>query len=124
MFAIVTVLAGEPREVVTVPRTAVTFSLYGDSLYVAKPAPAKAGEAQASTAEASQPLVAERRFVRTGEMREDRVAISSGVAAGELVVTTGQLKLNPGASIEIGRASCREREQVGVSGRTNDDRKG
>jgi len=101
MFANVTVLAGEPRDVVTVPRTAVTFSLYGDSVYVAKPAPAKAGEAQASTAEASQPLVAERRFVRTGEMREDRVAISSGVAAGELVVTTGQLKLNPGASIRI-----------------------
>jgi membrane fusion protein (multidrug efflux system) len=34
-------------------------------------------------------------------MREDRVAIASGVAAGEMVVTTGQLKLNPGASIHI-----------------------
>ena len=101
MFANVTVLAGEPREVVTVPRTAVTFSLYGDSVYVAKPAPAQQGEAQAAAADAAPPLVVERRFVRTGEMREDRVAIASGVAAGELVVTTGQLKLNPGASIHI-----------------------
>jgi membrane fusion protein (multidrug efflux system) len=100
MFANVTVLAGEPREVVTVPRTAVTFSLYGDSIYVAKPAPPKPGEAQAA-ATAGQPLVAERRFVRTGEMREDRVAISSGVSAGEQVVTTGQLKLAPGAAIQI-----------------------
>ena len=101
MFANVTVLAGEPRDVVTVPRTAVTFSLYGDSVYVAKSAPAKEGEAQAAAPETSETLVAERRFVRTGEMREDRVAISSGVVAGELVVTTGQLKLNPGASIRI-----------------------
>jgi membrane fusion protein (multidrug efflux system) len=101
MFANVTVLAGEARAVVTVPRTAVTFSLYGDSIYVATPAPTKAGEAQAAAADAPQPLIAERRFVKTGEMREDRVAIASGVAAGEMVVTTGQLKLNPGASIHI-----------------------
>jgi len=102
MFANVTVLAGEPKDVVTVPRTAVTFSLYGDSVYVAKPAPAKDGEAQAAAAgNAAVPLIADRRFVKTGEMREDRVAIASGVAAGEEVVTTGQLKLNPGASIHI-----------------------
>ncbi len=101
MFANVTVLAGQPRDVVTVPRTAVTFSLYGDSVYVAKAAPAKDGEAQAATPETGGLLSADRRFVRTGEMREDRVAITSGVAAGELVVTTGQLKLSPGASILI-----------------------
>jgi membrane fusion protein, multidrug efflux system len=101
MFANVTVLAGQPRNVVTVPRTAVTFSLYGDSVYVAKAAPAKDGEAQAATPETGELLSADRRFVRTGEMREDRVAITSGVAAGELVVTTGQLKLSPGASILI-----------------------
>ena len=38
MFANVTVLVGEPQTVVTVPRTAVTYSLYGDSLYVVKAA--------------------------------------------------------------------------------------
>jgi membrane fusion protein (multidrug efflux system) len=69
---------------------------------VAASAPAKPGEARAATPpEAPEVLIADRRFVRTGEMREDRVAISSGVNAGELVVTTGQLKLNPGASIHI-----------------------
>ena len=45
MFANVTVHAGEPVDVVTVPRTAVTYSLYGDSVYVVKPAPAKEGQA-------------------------------------------------------------------------------
>jgi multidrug efflux pump subunit AcrA (membrane-fusion protein) len=39
MFANITVKAGAPVEVVTVPRTAITFSLYGDSIFVAKPAP-------------------------------------------------------------------------------------
>ena len=109
MFANVTVLVGDPRDVVTVPRTAVTYSLYGDSVYVVKPAPA--GDAappaagSAAAAAPSQPaapaLVVERRFVRTGQVRDDRVAVTFGLEAGEDVVTTGQLKLNPGASVLI-----------------------
>ena len=94
-----------PADVVTVPRTAVTYSLYGDSVYVVKPAPAKDGKAAhpraARASRPSRPLVVERRFVRTGQVREDRVAITFGLAKGEEVVTTGQLKLNPGASIRI-----------------------
>ena len=39
--------------------------------------------------------------MRTGQVREDRVAVTFGLAAGEQVVTTGQLKLNPGAAIRI-----------------------
>jgi membrane fusion protein, multidrug efflux system len=104
MFANVTVHAGQPLDVVTVPRTAVTYSLYGDSVYVVKPAPAKEGQPKpAADAQkpAEQPLIADRRFVKTGPMREDRVAITSGLQAGEEVVTTGQIKLNPGASIRI-----------------------
>ncbi len=34
-------------------------------------------------------------------MREDQVAIVSGLQAGEQVVTTGQIKLNPGVAIRI-----------------------
>ena len=102
MFANVTVLVGEARDAVTVPRTAVTYSLYGDSVYVVKPASAKEGAEQpAAGAQPAGNLVAERRFVRTGQVRDDRVAIIFGLAAGEQVVTTGQLKLNPGASIQI-----------------------
>jgi membrane fusion protein (multidrug efflux system) len=106
MFANVTVLVGEPANVLTVPRTAVTYSLYGDSVYVVKPAPAKeetppssASPAQAQPAEPA--LVVERRFVRTGQVRDDRVAITFGLAKDEQVVTTGQLKLNPGAAVRI-----------------------
>ena len=109
MFANVTVLVGDPRDVVTVPRTAVTYSLYGDSVYVVKPAPAgDAAPPAAGSAAAAAPgqpaapaLVVERRFVRTGQVRDDRVAVTFGLEAGENVVTTGQLKLNPGASVLI-----------------------
>jgi membrane fusion protein (multidrug efflux system) len=108
MFANVTVHAGEPVDTVTVARTAVTYSLYGDSVYVVKPAPPKgepgqAGGAQAQEAQkpAEAALIAERRFVKIGQAREDRVAITEGLVAGEDVVTTGQIKLNPGASIRI-----------------------
>lgn len=103
MFANVLVLAGEPADVITVPRTAVTYSLYGDSVYVVKPAPPKDGQAQPTKAgEAAAPqLVAERRFVKSGQVRDDRVAVTSGLTAGEQVISTGQLKLNPGASVII-----------------------
>jgi membrane fusion protein (multidrug efflux system) len=103
MFANVVVMVGEPRDIVTVPRTAVTYSLYGDSLYVVKPG-GPATEEAAPPAAGEPKLVADRRFIKTGLARDDRVAVISGVAAGEEVVTTGQLKLNPGAPIRIDNA--------------------
>ena len=62
-----------------------------------------AGQAEAAGA-GERKLVAERRFVKTGQARDDRVAIIEGIKAGEEVVTTGQLKLNPGAAIRIDNA--------------------
>jgi membrane fusion protein (multidrug efflux system) len=99
MFANVNVLAGTPKDVVTLPRTSITFSLYGDSVYVLTPAPPKAGEAQAAGSD--QIYTTERRFVRPGDAREDKVAILDGVKAGELVVTQGQIKLQPNARVRV-----------------------
>jgi membrane fusion protein, multidrug efflux system len=98
MFANVEVLAGAPVEVVTLPRTAVSYSLYGDSVYITrKPAAAPAGQAQPK----EELHEIERRFVRPGEARGDRVAINEGVKPGELVVIVGQLKLQQGAKVRI-----------------------
>jgi membrane fusion protein (multidrug efflux system) len=98
MFANVNVLAGAPQRVVTVPRTAVTYSLYGDSVYVVQSANAAESGAQAAEGSAS---VAERRFVRVGDTRGDRVSITEGVKEGEEVVTSGQIKLQPNAHITV-----------------------
>jgi membrane fusion protein, multidrug efflux system len=99
MFANVNVLAGAAKEVVTLPRTSISYSLYGDSVYVLTPAPQKPGEAQAAGSD--QLYAIERRFVRPGDTREDKVAISEGVQPGELVVSEGQIKLQPNARVRV-----------------------
>jgi membrane fusion protein, multidrug efflux system len=120
MFANVAVLAGGEKDFVTVPRTAVTYGLYGDSVWVVKsgapepaaaPAPATSSEPVASAAAAdamptgaipaAPKLSVERRFVRVGPTQGDRAAILEGVKDGEEVVTSGQLKLQPGAAVKI-----------------------
>ena len=103
MFANVAVLEGKPKELVTVPRTAVTYGLYGDSVWVVKEGP-PGPEKTASVGEVEVPapqLTAERRFVRVGPSKEDQVAILEGVKASEQVITSGQLKLHPDAAIKI-----------------------
>jgi membrane fusion protein, multidrug efflux system len=103
MFANVAVLEGKPKELVTVPRTAVTYGLYGDSVWVVKEGP-PAPEKTASVGEVEVPapqLTVERRFVRVGPSQGDEVAVLEGVKAGEQVVTSGQLKLHPDAAIKI-----------------------
>ena len=99
MFANVNILAGTPKEVVTLPRTSISYSLYGDSVYVLTPAPQQAGEAQAAGSD--QLYTIERRFVRPGDTREDKVAITEGVKPGELVVSEGQIKLQPNARVRV-----------------------
>lgn len=117
MFANTAVLAGEPRELVTVPRTALTYSLYGDSVWVVKEgAPEEdtpptasaegAGAAIAADAPEVPKLTAERRFVRVGQTEEGRIAILEGIITGEQVITSGQLKLQPGAAIKVDNADA------------------
>ena len=75
MFANVAVATGEPKELVTVPRTAVTYGLYGDSVWVVKESPPEP-QKTASTGEIAVPepkLTVERRFVRVGPSREESV---------------------------------------------------
>ncbi len=117
MFAQVAVVAGAPKKLVTVPRTAVTYTLYGDSVWVVKEGPAKpsamptasaeAGTAAAAEAPPQEPaLTVERRFVHVGQTQQGRVAILDGVKAGEQVVTSGQLKLHQGATVKIDNADA------------------
>jgi multidrug efflux pump subunit AcrA (membrane-fusion protein) len=105
MFAEVKAIIGAPQPVLTVAETAVTYSLYGDSVYVV--VPGKAAPQQNSTASApaqgtAEPaLQVERRFVKPGEVRASRIAITQGINEGERVVTVGQLKLRPGTSVRV-----------------------
>ena len=114
MFSNVEVIAGAPRDVVVLPRTAVSFSLYGDSVYVltpkaAEPTPGGAQAAESPKAAKDAPkdasgkpiMVATRRFVRTGEVKGDEVAILDGIKPGDTVIAEGQIKLQNGADVVV-----------------------
>jgi len=87
MFARVSVLAGGEESVLTLPRTAITFYPYGDSVFL--------------ILGGGDSLTVERRQVTTGTVREGRVRILSGVDAGDQVVSAGQLKLRSGQPVVI-----------------------
>lgn len=95
MYANVSVESGAPLSVVTVPQTAVTFSLYGDNVFVVVPAK------QPDPSSKEEQLEVERRFVKAGAMRNGRVQIVSGLAPGDRVVTAGHNKIDQGSKIRI-----------------------
>ncbi|PAU57855.1 efflux RND transporter periplasmic adaptor subunit [Pseudomonas indica] len=100
MFANLDVLLPEEPSRVRVPETAITYTLYGNSVYVIAEKKAEQGNVQKD--EKGQPvLVVERRFVETGQRRDGWVVILKGLQAGERVVTDGQLKLDSGAHVAI-----------------------
>jgi membrane fusion protein (multidrug efflux system) len=100
MFANLEVLLPGEKTQVVVPETAITYTLYGNSVYVIgekkddKGAVVKDDKGQAQ-------LVVERRFVETGERRDGIVLVLKGLKAGEQVVTAGQLKLDNGAHVAV-----------------------
>jgi membrane fusion protein (multidrug efflux system) len=87
MFAEVQTLLPMRSGILTVPRTAITYNTYGDAVFVVQ--------------EKDGALSVENRQVETGEVRAGRVEIRSGLAAGERVVSAGQVKLRNGARVVI-----------------------
>lgn len=113
MFADLQVLLPNEEPSVVVPETAITYTLYGNSVLVVTEGKRPESEDADSdrTAEQNEPyLVVERRFVRTGERRDGRVVVLEGLQAGEQVVVAGQLKLDNGAHIAIAEKRTLELE--------------
>ncbi|MFZ1963502.1 MAG: efflux RND transporter periplasmic adaptor subunit [Roseiarcus sp.] len=101
MFANVDVTTGAGADVLTLPRTAIAYSLYGDTVFVVESAPAPAAGAQAASAGGGNGLIVKRRFVRLGATRGERVAIEEGIKASERVVIAGQIKLQDNTAVVI-----------------------
>jgi len=92
MFATTTVVLPDRPPVVTVPETAVDYTLYGDSVYVLTEKKEDDGKTS---------LTAVRTFVQTGNRIEGRAEILKGLKPGERVVAVGQLKLQSGSAVVI-----------------------
>jgi membrane fusion protein (multidrug efflux system) len=109
-FANVRLILPERPNVVTVPQTAITFSLYGDTVFVIREKKAGAGQEQQqqaagdagqAQAPAGPQLMVEQVFVRVGQRQGGVAEIVEGVKAGDQVVTSGQLKLQNGFPVVI-----------------------
>jgi membrane fusion protein (multidrug efflux system) len=94
MFGNVRVLLPAQQDVVTVPETALTYTPYGDSVFVLS-------ETEEKAPDGAPVMSATIRYVTVGERRADAVAILQGLEAGETIVTAGQIKLQSGASVVI-----------------------
>ncbi|WP_286836942.1 efflux RND transporter periplasmic adaptor subunit [Spongiibacter sp.] len=91
LFAKVTVNLGEPTQVLVLPKTAIQYSSYGDSVFVIRQQ--EGGDAEA--------LDVIQRFVTLGEARGDFIEVISGVKEGDEVASTGLLKLRSGQPVTI-----------------------
>ncbi|HEY4193514.1 MAG TPA: efflux RND transporter periplasmic adaptor subunit [Mesorhizobium sp.] len=126
-FVQVRVELPEENNVLALPQTALTTSLYGDFIFVvhpAKPAEANAGAAatEKPAADAAKPaadakpatdpakpaadeqkpvLVLSQVFVTPGRRNGDKVEILKGIADGDEVVTAGQNRLFNGMSVNV-----------------------
>jgi multidrug efflux system membrane fusion protein len=92
MFATTTVVLPDKPPVVTVPETAVDYTLYGDSVFVINE---KKGEDGSTT------LTADRTYVQTGDRINGRAVILKGLKDGDRVVALGQIKMQSGAVVAI-----------------------
>jgi len=92
MFATTTVVLPDKPPVVTVPETAVDYTLYGDSVFLIT---------EKKEADGKTTLTAVRTFVQTGNRIDGRAEILKGLKSGDRVVAVGQIKLQSGAAVTI-----------------------
>jgi membrane fusion protein (multidrug efflux system) len=112
MFANVAVDSGSQKRYLTLPQTAISYAPYGDTVFVVHagtpPAPSASG-APAKKAKSSAPAgkdnapphYVRQEVVTLGPTRGDQVAVLSGIKQGDVVVTSGQLKLRNDTPVNI-----------------------
>lgn len=93
MFATAEVDVGKAERFLTLPQTAISFNPYGNIIYIIR---------QNGKDKKNNPiLIVKQVFVATGETRGDQITLLQGAKEGELVVTSGQLKLRNGVQVAI-----------------------
>ncbi|RCU45535.1 MULTISPECIES: efflux RND transporter periplasmic adaptor subunit [Corallincola] len=88
MFARVNVILPTLPQQLVIPQTAVNFTLYGETIFIAE------------TREGDSQLIATQRTIKVEERRGD-VARVSGLNPGETIVTSGQVRLSNGSQIKV-----------------------
>lgn len=88
MYGSVRLTAGQARHGIVVPDSAITYSTFGDNVYVV-------------SGDAAHGLTVQQRVVQVADQRNGLALVASGIAAGDTVVTAGQQKLRDGAGVTV-----------------------
>jgi membrane fusion protein (multidrug efflux system) len=92
MFVQTAIATGATRSLVSLPASAIGYAPFGDSVYVLADLKGPDGRAYRGVRQ---------QFVKIGPTRGDRVAVLSGINAGDEVVTSGVFKLRNGAAVLV-----------------------
>jgi membrane fusion protein (multidrug efflux system) len=95
MFVQVELPLGTPREVVSLPATAINYAPYGDSVYVV---------ADMKDPKGHEYQGARQQVVKVDGSRGDQVAVVSGLNPGDQVISSGGFRLRNGASVQVNNA--------------------
>ncbi|MFC3908720.1 efflux RND transporter periplasmic adaptor subunit [Legionella dresdenensis] len=96
MFASISVEQPAIKDVVVLPSTAISYSLYGNSVFVIEP------DKDGKKDEQGNPVLRVNRvFVTTGDQQGNYTIIEKGITAGQTVVSSGEIKLQNGARVVI-----------------------
>jgi membrane fusion protein (multidrug efflux system) len=100
MYARLDVILPDLQQVVIVPQSAISYSLYGNAVYVVKRSKDDKGNEQKDDKGNALGSV-ERVLVETGARRGGWIILAKGIKAGDEIVTSGQLKLDVGAHVSV-----------------------
>lgn len=95
MFADIKVRQPTKSDVVVLPTTAISYSLYGDSVYIIESDKSKEDK------KGQEIYRVKRVFVTTGDQQGNFTVVTSGLKAGQTVVGAGALKLQDGTRVII-----------------------
>lgn len=95
MFASIEVEQPPIPDVVVLPSTAISYSLYGNSVFVIEK------DKTQKDKDGKDILRVKRVFVSTGEQEGNYTIIKKGVEDGQQVVSSGELKLQNGTHVVI-----------------------
>lgn len=92
MFVQVSVIMPTSQQTIVVPQNAITYTLYGNSVFVIT----KKTDAQGKVS-----MTVKQQTVTVGDRKGSDIAIVKGLQANQMIVTSGQLKLQNGSSVTL-----------------------
>lgn len=92
MFAKANIILPTLEEQITIPETAINYTLYGETVYVISEKTTQAGATFKQV---------EQKIVKLGKSMDGNIHVLDGLEVGDQVVTSGQVRLSNGAHVRL-----------------------